>query len=346
MQPEQRPLITPQNLLEEFPLSATAFETVQQARHNISQIFEGRDKRFLVIVGPCSIHDPKSAMEYAQQLKKIIKRFSHYLCVVMRVYFEKPRTTMGWKGFISDPFLDNSFDTNAGLRMARKLLLDINNLGVPAATEFLDTTIPVYLNDLISWTAIGARTSSSQIHRELASGLSMPVGFKNTIDGNIKIAVDAANVASHPHYYFSINQQGTPVVTRTSGNKNSHIILRGSEHAPNYHFSDVQHAIKLLNESNFPQRIIIDCSHGNSMKNYSQQKIVADTVTGYIHQNISAIKGVMIESNLVAGKQILNAHSPLVYGQSITDGCISWEETLPLLEQFACAIEESQLTLT
>lgn len=330
----QQCLITPQTLQDEFPLSSEAKATVAHNRHIISQILQGKDDRFLIIVGPCSIHDPDAAREYAELLHQAIKQYSQELFIVMRVYFEKPRTTGGWKGLISDPFLNGSFDVNTGLRLARKLLQDLNALGIPLGTEFLDTIVPPYLCDLISWTAIGARTSASQIHRELASGLPIPVGFKNSMDGNIKIAIDGITVASQPQSMLTLNQEGAPILIRTNGNKLGHLILRGGEQGPNYELKHIRYAEQLLNEAHVLSSLIIDCSHGNSMKNHEQQGLVLDTV---IHnmQHSKIIKGIMIESNLIAGKQTLNSHSSLTYGQSITDGCLSWQETLPLLEKLA-----------
>lgn len=335
----QYPLIKPDALIKELPISARESHTILQARTVVSNIMRAKENKLLVVVGPCSIHDPKAALEYAGLLHAAAERFNEELCLVMRVYFEKPRTTVGWKGLISDPFLNNTFDMNEGLRIARKLLLDLNNMGVPAATEFLDTMIPPYLSDLIAWTAIGARTSASQVHRELASGLSMPVGFKNNTDGNIKIAIDAVKVASFPHHFISMSHDGSPSIVHTSGNSACHIILRGSQHGPNYEPTFVQSAAHQLELAGLIPRIMVDCSHGNSMKNYLLQQQGIDSVAKQIESGAPVIGGIMLESNLIAGKQTLNSEKSLTYGQSITDECLSWDETLPLLEKLACAVK-------
>lgn len=331
------PLITPQALEQEFPLSVQSIESVLESRRTVTHIMQGKDDRFLMIVGPCSIHDPQAALEYAELLRAAAIRFADELYIVMRVYFEKPRTTVGWKGLISDPFLNGSFDMNSGLRIARQLLLDLNKLGMPAATEFLDVIIPHYLSDLISWCAIGARTSASQIHRELASGLPMTVGFKNSIDGNIKIAVDAVQVASLPHHFLSIDNKGSPTIIHTKGNHTCHIVLRGSTHEPNFETPYIENAARTLKEAGLIPRLMVDCSHGNSMKNYQLQYNVINSVISQL-KNSNVISGIMLESNLVAGFQSLDSSAPLIYGQSITDGCLSWKETLSLLEKLACAI--------
>lgn len=336
MNNSQVSLRKPHQLLDEFPLLPGANAVIRHARQTIANILKGHDKRLLIIVGPCSIHDTQAALEYAELLQAAATRFADELFIVMRVYFEKPRTTVGWKGFINDPFLDGSYDMNSGLRLARKLLLDLNHLGMPAGTEFLDTIIPHYLSDLISWSAVGARTSASQIHRESASGFPFPVGFKNNTDGNIKIAIDAVNVASHPHRFITIDKNGSLVITHTTGNPTCHVILRGSDHGPNYQMNQILHAANSLQEADLMPRLIVDCSHGNSMKNYALQKQVANSVIEQIENGSKIISGVMLESNLVAGKQTL-AEQPLVYGQSITDGCLAWTETLDLLERFASA---------
>ncbi|MHB1948521.1 MAG: 3-deoxy-7-phosphoheptulonate synthase [Gammaproteobacteria bacterium] len=332
----QRPLIQPKILLDELPLTQKAADTVRHARETTQQIMQGKDHRLLVIVGPCSIHDPNAALDYANLLHTAAEQFADDLFLVMRVYFEKPRTNVGWKGLISDPYLNESYDINHGIRLARKLLLDLNTLGIPAATEFLDTMIPLYLSDLISWTAVGARTSASQLHRELASGLPMPVGFKNSIDGNATIAVDAVKVAAHSHHFLSFTTEGLPTIIRTEGNPNCHVILRGSQHSTNYESHHVQQVATSLKEAKLTQRLMIDCSHGNSMKNYLRQKDAVDSIVAQLNAGIQIIGGVMLESNLIAGKQTLGIQ-PLIYGQSITDGCVSWEETLPLLEKLAQA---------
>lgn len=330
-------LLSPKDLAHQLPISKTALETVKKSRTEINTILQENDERLLVIVGPCSIHDPKAALEYAHLLKEAANHFADELCIIMRVYFEKPRTTIGWKGLISDPFLDESYDMNSGLKLARKLLLDINELGLGSATEFLDVIIPQYLCDLISWSAVGARTSASQIHRELASGLPMPVGFKNSIDGNIKIAIDAVQVASHAHHFLSINEEGLPAIIRTSGNNACHIVLRGSTMGPNFEEHFIQETIKSLHDASLTSRFLVDCSHGNSMKTHQRQHDVVNSLVKQINNHCLAIGGVMLESNLVAGFQELNSAKTLIYGQSITDGCLSWEETRPLLEKLAYA---------
>jgi 3-deoxy-7-phosphoheptulonate synthase len=334
----QQALIKPNTLINDLPVTQNAADTIKQARLSASKIMLGLENRLLVIVGPCSIHDPLAAIEYAHLLQQAATHFADELCLFMRVYFEKPRTVVGWKGLISDPLLDGSFQINHGLMLARQLLLELNNLGLPAATEFLDTIIPQYISDLISWSAIGARTSESQIHRELASGLSMPVGFKNNTDGNVKIAIDAVNAARRPHHFLGISCDGTPSIISTTGNESCHIILRGSTTAPNYQATHIQNAANTLHHANLIPHLMIDCSHGNSSKNPQQQQIVVDDITQQIKNGDKIICGVMLESNLVAGKQTLDSETPLVYGQSITDACISWEETFPLLEKLAQAV--------
>lgn len=331
----QQALINPETLISEYPLTPQAMHTVSQARTTIQNIINGVDDRLLIIVGPCSIHDPIAGLEYAKLLRTAASDFADQLFIVMRTYFEKPRTTVGWKGLISDPFLDNSFDTNSGLRLARKLLLDINELGLPTATEFLDTLIPQYLSDLISWCAIGARTSESQLHRELASGLAMPVGFKNSTDGNVQIAIDAVNVARKPHPFLSINQKGLPTVMQTSGNHSCHIVLRGGTSGSNFSKEHVQNALTILKSLNLNSRLMIDCSHGNSMKNHSLQRDVVNSIKEQVRESSHGIFGVMLESNLIAGKQVLQRKELLAYGQSITDGCVGWDETRALLNELA-----------
>ncbi len=331
----QQLLMTPQALMTAQPLNATALATVRLARDHINHIIQGKDRRLLVIVGPCSIHDTQAAMEYATLLKRAAEKFADDLCIVMRVYFEKPRTTIGWKGFISDPRLDGSFAINDGLALARQLLLELNQLGMPAGTEFLDTIIPAYLSDLIAWCAIGARTVESQTHRELASGLEMPVGFKNNTDGNIKVAIDAVSVAQHPHRFLGITQEGKPAIILTSGNPNCHVILRGSNTLPNYTANHVQETAGFLKDAGLMPRIMVDCSHGNSMKDEKRQRAVVRALIEQIKQGSTFINGVMLESNLVAGKQALQTKDALIYGQSVTDGCMGWEETLSVLEELA-----------
>jgi 3-deoxy-7-phosphoheptulonate synthase len=325
-------LITPEALFNEFPVSMSDIDFIKKSRDTVANILTEKDPRFLVIVGPCSIHDPASALEYAALLKSASENFSQKLFIIMRVYFEKPRTTLGWKGLISDPFLDGSFNMNHGLKAARKLLLKLAEIKIPAATEFVDPLLSHYYSDLITWGCIGARTSESQIHRELASGLEFPIGFKNTTDGNFKIAIDGAHVASHSHYFLSLNKKGLPTIIKTQGNPFCHIVLRGSQTQTNFHTESVQEASALLKQNNLLPKMIIDCSHGNSLKNYERQTIALNAVLDQIRQGSKSICGVMLESHLQAGKQPIKFNEPLVYGQSITDACLSWEETLPLLE--------------
>jgi 3-deoxy-7-phosphoheptulonate synthase len=332
---ELRPLVAPAILMEEMPISESSARMISKARLDIANIYAGNDDRLLVVIGPCSIHDTEAAMDYAQRLAKVIKQHENELLIVMRVYFEKPRTTVGWKGLINDPNLDNSFNINHGLKIARQLLLDIAELGIPTGCEFLDTISPQFIADLVSWGAIGARTTESQIHRELASGLSMPVGFKNGTDGSIQIAIDAIGAASHPHHFLSVTKQGTSAIVTTRGNKDCHIILRGSNKGPNYEGEAVDEAIALLEKNNFPTQLMVDCSHGNSNKDYSRQPLVAANIGEQIAAGSRALAGVMIESNLEEGNQ----KKPEKYGVSITDACISWETTLPVLEGLAQAVK-------
>jgi 3-deoxy-7-phosphoheptulonate synthase len=336
----EQPLIKPKALINKQPLVESALKTVEKTRQNIRQIIQGKDDRLLVIVGPCSIHDPEATLHYAEILQAAASQFAAELCIIMRVYFEKPRTAMGWKGLISDPWLDQSYDVNYGLMLARKLLIHLNQLGLPAGTEFLDTLTPHYLSDLIAWCAIGARTVESQTHRELASGLPMPVGFKNNTDGNIKAAIDAVIVAQHSNQLLGITRKGVPSIIRTLGNPDCHIILRGSNTAPNYAAHYIEAAAALLRKAQLIPRVMIDCSHGNSMKDYQRQGIVIQALVEQLNNGSEFISGIMLESNLIAGKQALNAKQALVYGQSITDGCLSWKDTLPLLEKIALAVRE------
>jgi 3-deoxy-7-phosphoheptulonate synthase len=337
-----KPIKSPILLIQEHPLSLRQMALIRQQRQEVEAILQGKDDRLLVVVGPCSIHDTEAALEYGQRLAKLSESLADELCIVMRVYFEKPRTTVGWKGLINDPYLDNSFHINQGLQIARKLLLDLADLGVVAGTEFLDTIIPQYLSDAIVWAAIGARTTESQIHRELASGLSMPVGFKNGTDGNMQVAIDAIASARHPHHFLSISKLGIPVIVATKGNDCTHIILRGANHGPNYDAKNIATTTALLAKNNIATRIMIDCSHGNSSKDHRRQAIVLAEVIKQINDGSSAINGVMIESNLVEGKQNANAGQPLVYGQSITDACVSWEQTETMLQDLAQAIKQKR----
>ncbi len=326
-----------------LPLDESLIKAIYEARRIIKAILQGKDTRLLVVLGPCSLHDEKSALEYAEKLKKAADQYSDQLYVVMRTYFAKPRTTKGWKGLIYDPFLNESHDMEQGLLLTRKILLQINRL-LPAACEFLDLITPCYFQDLISWSAIGARTTASQTHRELASGLPMPVGFKNSIDGNIQIAIDAAQAAAAPHHYLGLNAEASPVVIQTLGNEASHIILRGSPLSPNYSAEHIHHTVHALLAAHLEPRLIIDCSHDNCGKRYKQQAAVVDDLSQRIkshqhHLGSFPICGVMLESHLLGGQQALQHPLNLRYGQSITDPCLSWQETEPLLEKLAMAVQ-------
>ena len=334
-----RPLISPAILEDELPLGDAGAAMIHQARRDVARVVLGQDDRLLVLVGPCSVHDPASARDYARQLAPLAERLSDELLVVMRVYFEKPRTVVGWKGLINDPGLDGSFQINRGLRLARQLLLDVTALGLPIATEFLDTTLGQYYADLISWGAIGARTVESQIHRELASGLSMPVGFKNRTDGDLQVAVDAILSAQHPHCFPSLTHEGAPAVLTTSGNPHGHLVLRGgSRSGPNFDALHVAQAIALLQKAGAPSAVLVDCSHANSGKRFERQPEVAHDVAGQIAAGQRAIIGVMLESHLVGGAQSVVPGQALTYGQSITDGCLAFNETVPVLEALAQAV--------
>ena len=334
-----RPLLSPAILEEDLPLSESGAALVHDARRALTAILQGRDDRLVAIVGPCSIHDPAAALEYAQRLKPVADRFARDLLVVMRVYFEKPRTTVGWKGLINDPRLDGSFQVNTGLRLARKLMLDINAAGLSIGTEFLDTTLGQYYADLVSWAAIGARTTESQIHRELASGLSMPVGFKNRTDGDLQVAVDAIVSARHPHCFPSLTREGAPAVLATTGNPDCHLVLRGGNRSgPNYEVRHILQAVELLTKAHALPVVLVDCSHGNSSKQHDHQPAVAADVAGQVAGGSRAIFGVMLESNLVSGAQKHEAGRPLTHGQSITDACLSFDETVPVLERLATAV--------
>jgi len=335
---QTRPLIPPAILLEEIPISERASNIVSDTRVAIANVLDGHDPRLVVIVGPCSIHDTKAALEYAERLQPLAVRYAKELVVVMRSYFEKPRTSIGWKGLINDPDLDESFHINKGLRLARKLLLDVNDLGLPTASEFLDTQVPQHIADLTSWVAIGARTTESQIHRELASGLSMPVGFKNSTDGNLQTAVDAVLTARSPHWFPSVTKQGVGAIFHTTGNDTCHVILRGgTQTGPNFEAEHVTRAGALLAAKGLRESVMIDCSHGNSLKDPERQTEVAASVCRQVASGSWQILGAMLESHLVAGRQDYVPGRPAVYGQSITDGCISIEKTDALLEQFATA---------
>ena len=337
---ELRPLISPAILMEELPISESGTNLIARTRTDASNIISGADDRLLVIAGPCSIHDPEAALEYAGLLSKAAQRLRDELVIIMRVYFEKPRTRVGWKGLINDPRLDNSFAINTGLHLARKLLVDLGNLGVPAGSEFLDTITPQFIADLVSWGAIGARTTESQVHRELASGLSMPVGFKNGTDGNIQIAIDAIGAARSPHHFLSVTKQGIPAIVSTTGNDCCHLILRGASNGPNYAPATINAAAEELRAAGLTERIMIDFSHGNSNKDHARQQLVAENVCQQLADGSRNICGVMIESHLKAGKQALQDADALEYGMSITDACISWEMTEPVLDELARAIRQ------
>ena len=341
----QKPLIAPAVLEDELPLSDVGAELVARTRREVAEIILGRDDRLLVVVGPCSIHDPTAALEYAERLHDVVRMHAGELLLVMRVYFEKPRTVLGWKGLINDPFLDGSFQINSGLRLARKLMLDVVNLGLPVGTEFLDTTLGQYYADLVSWGAIGARTVESQVHRELASGLSMPVGFKNRTDGDVQVAVDAIRSARHAHWFPSLTREGAPAVMGTAGNEHAHLVLRGGSRGPNFEASQVRAAAELLRKNKLPPHVMIDCSHANSRRDPERQPLVAADVCSQIAAGDRTIAAVMIESNLLGGTQDYKAR-PLVHGRSITDACLSWEKTVPLLAAFGGAVRQRRRAAT
>lgn len=336
---ETRPLLSPAFVKSELPIAEEVAQLVAQTRDRIRNILEGKDKRILVVVGPCSIHDIAAAKEYGSRLAKLRSQFQDSLEIVMRVYFEKPRTTVGWKGLINDPHLDNSYDINTGVRVARKLLLDLAEIGLPAATELLDPITPQYIADLICWTAIGARTTESQIHRQMASGLSMPVGYKNGTDGSFKAAIDAMLTAKISHHFLGINQDGLASIVRTTGNPDGHLVLRGGAAKPNYEAVDIEAAANALKQKAMNSRLMIDCSHGNSRKDYLKQVDVLHSINQQIEAGSQQIVGVMIESHLVAGNQkIAKNKSALMYGQSITDACVDWETTETMLHSLATSV--------
>ncbi|MCX5929911.1 MAG: 3-deoxy-7-phosphoheptulonate synthase [Synechococcus sp. LacPavin_0920_WC12_MAG_50_7] len=336
---ETRPLVAPVILQSDMPLTERAALTVRNTRARIKRILAGEDHRLLVIVGPCSVHDLGAAEEYAGALVQIRERLQASLEIVMRVYFEKPRTTVGWKGLINDPHLDGSYDINTGLRRARNLLLQFAERGLPAATELLDPVVPQYIADLISWTAIGARTTESQTHREMASGLSMPIGYKNGTDGSLTVAINAMEAASRPHHFLGINRQGHAAIVSTTGNPDGHLVLRGGGSGTNYHPEAISAAENQLQAAGLPHRVMVDCSHGNSNKDYRRQGEVLEAVAAQVKQGGSAVMGVMLESHLVAGSQKIPADlSQLTYGQSITDACIDLDTTEALLEKLAAAV--------
>jgi len=330
-------VLAPEELHREYPITDQASDTVHHTRQAIHDILHGKSDRLMVIVGPCSIHDPKAGRDYATRLKAVIDELQDDLCIVMRVYFEKPRTTVGWKGLINDPHLDDSFNINHGLRLARGFLLDVADMGVPAGTEYLDLISPQYISDLVSWGAIGARTTESQGHRELASGLSCPVGFKNGTDGGLKVAVDAIQAASRPHVFMSLTKQGHSAIFSTTGNEDCHIILRGGK-KPNYDAASVKQATDQLAKNGQNTRLMVDCSHANSQKDHNRQIEVCRDIAGQLAAGNHNIMGVMIESHLQAGRQDVSDIDNLEYGKSITDACIAWDETEALLRELAEAV--------
>jgi 3-deoxy-7-phosphoheptulonate synthase len=330
-------LAPPSHVIRAAPISARAAEVVSGSRNAIHRILHEMDDRLLVVIGPCSIHDTKAAMEYASRLLEQRRHHANELEIVMRVYFEKPRTTVGWKGLINDPRLDGSFDINLGLRTARELLLNINELGLPAGTEFLDVISPQYIADLVSWGAIGARTTESQVHRELASGLSCPIGFKNGTDGNLRIALDAIKAAAHPHHFLSVTKAGHSAIVSTGGNEDCHVILRGGK-SPNYDAASVEAACQEALAANMGCRLMIDMSHANSSKKPENQLPVSESIAAQIAAGDERIFGVMVESHLVGGRQDLVPGKPLTYGQSITDGCIDWDGSVNILDNLAKAV--------
>ena len=341
---EIKELAPPSHAMSENPCTPEVSSLVFETRQAVHRILHGMDDRLVVVIGPCSIHDAKAAIEYAKKLKAQRDRLSGELEIVMRVYFEKPRTTVGWKGLINDPELDGSFNINKGLRTARSLLLEINAMGLPAGCEFLDMITPQYIADLVSWGAIGARTTESQVHRELASGLSCPVGFKNGTDGNVRIAVDAMKAASQPHHFLSVTKAGHSAIVSTLGNEDCHVILRGGK-APNFDAPSVKAACDEMAKAGLAQRVMIDASHANSNKKPENQPSVCADVGSQIAQGETRVMGLMIESHLVAGRQDLIPGQPLVYGQSVTDGCIDWDSSVKVLEALAESVRERRRTL-
>jgi 3-deoxy-7-phosphoheptulonate synthase len=332
-------------LHRDLPIDSTALETVVTARSRIQAILSGLDRRLLVIVGPCSVHDVEAARDYARRLAPLREQHAAELEIVMRVYFEKPRTTVGWKGLINDPHLDGSYDINTGLRMARSLLLDLAREGMPTATELLDPVVPQYIADLISWTAIGARTTESQTHREMASGLSMPIGYKNSTDGSATIAINAMQAASKPHHFLGINREGHASIVSTSGNPNGHLVLRGGNRGTNYHLESIQESAAELTNAGLPDRLMVDCSHANSSKDFRRQSEVLKAVASQVDEKSDHVMGVMIESHLVEGNQKLSAdRSSLTYGQSVTDACISLETTGELLGELAASVARARFS--
>jgi 3-deoxy-7-phosphoheptulonate synthase len=332
-----RPLIPPAILMEELPIGEKSSETVARGREQIAAILHGDDDRLMVMVGPCSVHDPEAALEYARRLRTAADRHARDLLLVMRVYFEKPRTIVGWKGLINDPHLDESFAINEGLRKARRLLLDVAELGLAAGSEFLDPISPQFIADLVSWGAIGARTSESQVHRELASGLSMPVGFKNATNGNVQIAIEAILSARHPHHFLSVTKQGVAAIVSTRGNQDCHLILRGGSDGPNHDPESLGRIGAALGKAGLPDRLVVDCSHANSSKDPVRQADVCRSVAAQVADGNRAIIGLMLESFLEEGRQDVKPGQALTYGRSITDACMSWERTEPLFAELAAA---------
>ena len=338
---QTRPLLAPSVLIEEIPLTELATEVVDQGRKESSAILRGDDDRLCVVCGPCSIHDTKSAIEYAERLLPLRERYKDALQIVMRTYFEKPRTVVGWKGLINDPGIDGSFEINQGLRIARKLLIDVCEIGMPTGAEFLDTIIPQFIADAIAWSAIGARTTESQIHRELASGLSMPVGFKNGTSGNVQIAIDAVRSAGQAHWFPSVTKQGVTAIFQTTGNSDAHVILRGGNRTgPNYEARTIEPILDQLAGVNLPPHVVVDCSHGNSNKDYTRQTEVARVLADQIADGQKGIAGVMLESHLVAGRQDYQLDGSSTYGQSITDACIDFTATEAIFETLASAVQK------
>jgi 3-deoxy-7-phosphoheptulonate synthase len=339
---EIKELVPPAHVFREYPLSNRAAQTTYQARQAIHRILHGADDRLLVVIGPCSIHDDALAIDYARKLAREAERHADDLVVLMRVYFEKPRTTVGWKGLINDPRMDNTFRINEGLRLARKILIEINELGLPCATEFLDTITPQYTADLIAWGAIGARTTESQVHRELASGLSCPVGFKNGTDGNMRIAVDAIRSANSPHHFLSVTKSGHTAIVSTLGNEDCHVILRGGKE-PNFSAPSVEAACTEIAHAGLAARLMVDFSHGNSRKQFKLQMEVNDSVCAQLAAGEDRIVGAMVESHLIEGRQDMVPNQPLTYGQSVTDACINWEDSVVVLEKLAAAVRARRL---
>ena len=338
---DKRPLLPPAILIEEIPLSDYAVSVVDKRRSDTAAIMRGDDDRLMVVVGPCSIHDTKAAIEYAERLKPLAEKHAADLQVIMRVYFEKPRTVVGWKGLLNDPHLDGSFEINTGLRIGRKLLADICEMGLPTGAEFLDTIFPQFIADAISWSAIGARTTESQVHRELASGLSMPAGFKNGTGGNVQMAIDAVRSSRESHWFPSVTKQGVTAIFQTTGNQDAHVILRGgSRTGTNYEAKDIEPVLEDLKKVNLPPYVVVDCSHANSNKDHKRQGIVAQALADQITAGQTGIAGVMLESHLVEGNQKYNPNGDNVYGQSITDACINIEETAEILETLAQAVQQ------